>query len=135
MPNLQWNGSIATTVDSKAAALKDRFYPKVDADLTDIIDCEFADRASATELHITCTATESEVYTTLKRTRPDKCPGIDEIPNRFLHAMGAPLVRALTALLNQCWAAEYFPKQFRAARTVTARTKCYSNRRELRRLH
>jgi hypothetical protein len=46
-------------------------------------------------------ATESEVYAVLKRTKPDKCPGADEIPNRFLRAMGEPLIQALTALINQ----------------------------------
>lgn len=35
--------------------------------------------------------------------------------------MGEPLVQALTALLNQCWAAEYFPKRFRAACTIVLR--------------
>jgi hypothetical protein len=89
----------------------------VDADLTDIIDHEFTGRA-AIELHIPQIAEEWEVYTALKRTKPDKCLGTDEIVNRFLKAMGDPLVRALTALLNRCWAAEYFPKQFRAARTI-----------------
>jgi hypothetical protein len=35
--------------------------------------------------------------------------------------MREPPVQALTALLNQCWAAEYFPKRFRAARTIVLR--------------
>jgi hypothetical protein len=61
------------------------------------------------------------VHTALKRTKPDKCPGADEIPNRFLQAMGEPLVQALTALINRCWAAEYFPKKFRMAYTIVLR--------------
>lgn len=35
--------------------------------------------------------------------------------------MGNPLVQALTALLNQCWKAEYYPKLFRAARAIVLR--------------
>jgi hypothetical protein len=66
-------------------------------------------------------ATEWEVHAAFKKAKPDKCPGIDEIPNRFLQAMGEPLVQALTALINQCWAAEYFPKRFRTARTIVIR--------------
>src|SRR5271156_6681285 len=40
MPNLQWNGTVASTASEKAAALVGRFFPKVEADLTDIIDPE-----------------------------------------------------------------------------------------------
>jgi hypothetical protein len=135
--NIQWNSTTATTPSKKAAALGNRFFPIVEADLTDLRDLtnptnhgsinltdptdhEFTDRAP-TELHIDRTATEWEVYKALKRAKPDKCPGIDEIPNRFLHAMGEPLIQAPTALINECWAAEYFPKQFRAARTIVLR--------------
>lgn len=34
----------------------------------------------------------------LKRAKPDKSLGADEIPSRLLHAIGEPLVQALTAL-------------------------------------
>jgi hypothetical protein len=104
----------------------------VEADLTDLIDLtdltnpisstgrEFTDRVQ-TELYIDCTTTKWEVHKALKRAKPDKSLGIDEIPNRFLHAMGELLIQALTVLINQCWAAEYYPKQFRAARTIVLR--------------
>jgi hypothetical protein len=111
MPNLQWNRTTAATASEKAVALGQKFFPKVDADLTDITDPELAIRA-AIELNINRQATEWEVYTVLKRAEPDKFLGLDEIPNRVLQAMGEPLVQALTALINQCWAAEYFPKRF-----------------------
>ena len=117
MPNIQWNGTVATTASDKAAALRNRFFPQVDVDLTDITDCEFTGTL-ATEQYIDQKATKWEVYLALRRAKPDKCPGIDEIPNQFLQAMGEPLVQALTALLNQCWAAEYFPKRFQAACTI-----------------
>jgi hypothetical protein len=99
MLNLQWNGTTAVTASEKAAVLGHKFFPKVDADLTDITDLELANRA-AVELNIDQQATEWEVYTALKRAKPDKCPGPDEIPNRVLQAMGEPLVQALTALIN-----------------------------------
>ena len=41
-----------------------------------------------------------EVRTTLRRVKPDKCPGQDGIPNRFLKAMGDPLLQALIDLIN-----------------------------------
>lgn len=121
MPNLKWNGSLATTASGKAAALGSRFFSRVEADLTDIADRTFEDRAPTIELQINQIATEWEVYTALKRAKPDMCPGPDERPNRFLQAMGEPLIQALTALLNLCWAAEYFPRRFRTARTIGLR--------------
>ena len=36
-------------------------------------------------------------------------------------AMGRQLAQALSTLLNKCWAAEYYPKQFRTARTIVLR--------------
>jgi hypothetical protein len=108
MPNIQWNRVTATTPSRKAAALSNRFYPIVEADLTDLTDFinpislisrESTDRVQ-TELHIDCTTTKWEVYKALKRAKLDKSLGIDEIPNRFLYAIGEPLTQALTVLIN-----------------------------------
>jgi hypothetical protein len=115
MPNLQWRGSLATTVNTKAAALGDRFYPEVDADLANITDTSFIGKEG---LSFKRTVTEDEIRTALKKTKPDKCPGADEILNRFLKAIEDPLVQALTAFTNQCWEAEYFPKRFQTACTI-----------------
>ena len=93
----------------------------VAANLADITDPILAGGTLAIELQIDRTAAEWEVYKALKSTKPDKCPRADEIPNRFLLAMGQPLVRALSTLLNRCWAAEYYPKQFRTAHTIVLR--------------
>jgi hypothetical protein len=35
--------------------------------------------------------------------------------------MREPLIHALTAVLNQCWAAEYYPKRFHATRKIVLR--------------
>jgi hypothetical protein len=85
-----------------------------------LTSCESIDRVQA-ELHIDCTTTKWEVHKALKRAKPDKSLGIDEIPNRFLHAMGELLIQAFTVLINQCWAAEYYLKQFQAAYTIVLR--------------
>jgi hypothetical protein len=118
MPNLRWNRSLITTVNEKAAALQERFYPTAAADLTDITDPSLEGEALATELQIDRTAVEWEVYRALKSTKPDKCLGVDEILNQFLLAIGQPLVQALSMLLNRCWAAEYYLKQFQTACTI-----------------
>jgi hypothetical protein len=118
MPDLKWNGTVRETVAEKADALAERFYPIVEADLTDITDREFYNTDLIADYQ---TAEDWEIQAALKRTKPDKCPGSDEITNRFLQAMGNPLIQALTALLNQCWKAGYYPKRFRTARTIVLR--------------
>ena len=92
MPNLQWNGIVATTTGKKAEALRSRFFPVIDSDLTTITNQELAGGAPTMELYINPTADEWEVYAALKRAKPDKSLGADEIPNRLLHATGEPLV-------------------------------------------
>ena len=53
--------------------------------------------------------------------KPDKCPGADDIPNRFLQAMGEPLIKALQGLAAAVLKASYYPKSLRAARTIVLR--------------
>ena len=53
--------------------------------------------------------------------KPDKCPRADEIPNRFLQAMGEPLVKAMQALVTAVIKLSYFPQRFRSARTIVLR--------------
>jgi hypothetical protein len=65
--------------------------------------------------------TSAEVQAIVRKIKPDKCPGTDEIPNRFLQAMGVPLVRALQALITAVFKVNYFPERFRAARTIVLR--------------
>ena len=67
-----------------AVALAEKFYLAVEADLEDIADPELLGSAHNAELHIDQKVAAEEVYRALKRTNPDKCPGADEIPNRFL---------------------------------------------------
>jgi hypothetical protein len=52
VPDIQWNGTTATTASDKAAALRNRFFPQVDVDLTDIIDREFVGNTHTIELYI-----------------------------------------------------------------------------------
>ena len=50
MLDLKWNGTIQETVARKAGALVERFYPIVEANLTDITDCELQDTDSTMDL-------------------------------------------------------------------------------------
>lgn len=124
MPELQWQGRQASTVSEKAEALRARFYPSRPADLTDLQGNDFSRPVgeiitdNLTQHNLCQTITAEEVYRTLRRVKPDKCPGKDEILNRFLKAMGDPFIQALTELINACWRMEYFPGQLKQARII-----------------
>ena len=123
MPDLGWNNKLYCTAEEKAEALGERFYPFTNAKLDDI-DTEkvfFVDYSSEQAIQTTATTTTEEIQSILMGSRPDKCPGSDGIPNRFLKAMGSALVKMLTKLINTCLRLSYFPKQFRHACTIVLR--------------
>ena len=62
--------------------------------------------------------TEEDMRDIIQKAKPDKYPGVDEIPNCFLQAMGEPLIKALQALITAVFRASYYPKSFRVARTI-----------------
>jgi hypothetical protein len=112
MPDLQWQGARLGTVSSKARALYERFYPETDADLEDIIDRDFQHDLPGRVLVISQLVTKEDVRDIIRKVKPDKCPGADEIPNRFLKAMGEPLIKALQALITAVFKISYYPKSF-----------------------
>ncbi len=123
MPDLNWNDKVYCTAEQKAEALGERFYPLTNAKLDDI-DTEklfIDDYSSEQAIHTTATTTIEEIQNIIAGSRPDKCPGSDGIPNRFLKAMGSALAEMLTKLINACFRLSYFPKQFRHARTIVLR--------------
>ena len=78
-------GDIARTISEKAEFLRARFYPTIEADLTDIEDVSFSQESfSQDPLEIDQRATEEEVESILKSRKPFKALGIDGIPNGFL---------------------------------------------------
>jgi hypothetical protein len=66
---------------SKVDILGARFYLVVEVDLSNITNFNFIGQGG---LAIECIVLEDEVYTTLRKTKLDKCLGVDEIPNQFL---------------------------------------------------
>ena len=121
MPDLQWQGAQLGTVSGKARALFERFYPRTEADLEDITDRDFQRNLPGRTLTISQLVTVEDVRNIVRKVKPDKCPGADEIPNRFLQAMGEPLIKALQALITAVFRTSYYPKSFRAARTIVLR--------------
>ena len=115
MPALQTTQGLAYTVREKAEALKARFYPMVEADLSDIQDTLFQDNSFQDSLEIPRLATAEEVSSLLRARKPYKAPGNDRIPNGFLRAMGPRLAEAVAQLANACWALGHFLIKFKKA--------------------
>jgi hypothetical protein len=65
--------------------------------------------------------TNKDVQDILQRVKLDKRPKADEIPNRFLRAIRELLIKALQALITAVLKVNYYPKSFRAARTIVLR--------------
>jgi hypothetical protein len=78
-------GGIAHTISEKAEFLKARFYPTIEADLSDIEDLSFSRESFLRNtLQVGQEATKEEVESILRSRKPFKAPGIDGIPNGFL---------------------------------------------------
>ena len=120
MPDIYWQGSRQTTTQGKADILGERFYPETEADLDNILDqeCQYAYNSP---LFADQSVTEEDVQAIIRKTKPDKYPGNNEIPNRFLQAIGELLVKALQPLLTAVNLINYFPKRFRIACTIVLR--------------
>jgi len=102
--------------------LKARFFPKAEADLSDITEIAFQEESFPPNLIIiNQIATGEEVKAILKSRKPFKAPGIDSIPNSFLQAMGQRMADAIAALATACWKIGHYPQQFKNARTIALR--------------
>ena len=121
MPPLVTDSGIANTLPDKVKALQQRFYPIVEADLTDITDTGFDDSSFKDPLKIDHTVDTQEVLNLLRTRRANRAPGSDSIPNDFLKAMGKPLAEAVAAITSACWRIGHYPKQFKHARTIVIR--------------
>jgi hypothetical protein len=115
---------VARSYDEKVEVLRQRFYPEATADLSDIHDTSFSPESfTFTEIpeianSLPPLAEVDEIAARLGKAAPWRASGLDGIPNGFLKALGPPFIDRLTTLLNASWAIGYYPRSFRAARTV-----------------
>ena len=121
MPPLITAEGTAYTLEEKVEALRQRFYPTIEADLSDIADTSFEDSTFPLSLEVSDTVEPQEITSLLRTRRPHRAPGSDSIPNEFLKAMGEPLTVAVAALATACWKIGHYPKQLKLARTVALR--------------
>ena len=48
----------------------------------------------------------------------DSVPKIDNLSNRFFQALKNPFIDIITILIEVCWKLKYYPRRFKAARTI-----------------
>lgn len=99
-PIIDRNGGQHTSNEAEASALAD----PLPVSLNDITGYVYLP-----ELHISQEVTSSDVVAALKHLPPDKAPGPDGIPNRFLRECRGILARPLAVLFQECLNRVYHP--------------------------
>jgi len=99
--------------NAKVALIKKRFFPTVQADLSDI-----ASQINRAPFIVEQTTTVEEIATTLASCSSSSAPGDDEIPFHFLKALGDPIHHTLAYLTNVSLRLEYLPPFLKKARTI-----------------
>jgi hypothetical protein len=108
------NGRLAISIEDKASLLRETAFPKpIEADLHDITNYIYAK-----PLEMEDKLDTSEIYRACLRTKPDKAPGPDNIPNRVIHILAKNRITLLKRLFQACWNISYHPKAFHNAKTV-----------------
>lgn len=111
------DGRIRSSNEDKADVLAGHFFPPpVSADLTDTRGSVYPP-----ELSISQEVVAEEIISILKTLAPDKAPGPDGIPNRFLRECREVLAEPLAKLFQDCLQRSYHPIPLRHSRTVVLR--------------
>ena len=111
MLDMQWQDTTYSTIEGKAKALCGRFYPNVEADISDV-ELGLHQLGAREELEMEQRVVADDIQAVLQSVKPDKCPRVDEILNRFLQAIGEPLVKAMQSLITTVIKLSYFLQRF-----------------------
>lgn len=107
-------GNGAESFQEKVEVLRGAFFPPpARADLEDIQGFQY-DAPLVTNMEVT----EKEVHEAINRPKPDKAPGIDGIPNRFLRMVVGKLLPSFTHLFQACLRVGYHLIEFKKANTI-----------------
>lgn len=88
MPPLITDSGTAQTLPDKVQALRRRFYPIVEAELSDITDSTFDDASFQDPLTVDRIVEPQEVTSLLRTRRANRAPGSDSIPKRLPKSYG-----------------------------------------------
>ena len=95
MPTLRSENSVTKDHQAKVAALRTKFYPVTQADLSDI-----SSQTNQAPFTVEQTITKEEISEILSFCSSSSAPGDNEIPFSFLKLLGAPVIKALTNITN-----------------------------------
>jgi Reverse transcriptase (RNA-dependent DNA polymerase) len=114
IPTLREGEVTAFSLKEKARLLRDTAFPKpIEADLTDTLNYTYPSPLETEgELSI------EEIQTAWLKSKPDKAPGPDKVPNRIIHILIRNRINLLKRLYQACWDISYHPSIFHQAITV-----------------
>lgn len=111
-------GNLHKEFDSKVQVLREQFFPPpTRADLSDILPTN----RYPPPLSIEASITAEQIASTIAGLPPDKAPGPDKIPNRFLKQCSSTLTPLLATLFTACIQKKYHPVAFKESTTVVIR--------------
>ncbi|SLM39698.1 Reverse transcriptase domain [Lasallia pustulata] len=114
LPDIRDGTGWATTNESKARVFTRQFFPPPRAtNLSDMESCQYLP-----PLSISNDVTADDIRTELRKLKPDKAPGPDNIPNKVLKLAQEELTPLLTAITQACYSVGYHPKSCKDAVTV-----------------
>ena len=87
------NDNIAISIEDKAKLLRETVFPSIEVDLSDILDFIYP-----RSLEIENRLSIDEIYAAYVRTKPDKAPGTNNIPNRIVHILAKSRITLLERL-------------------------------------
>jgi len=117
LPTLRKGDREAISTEEKSLILRQEAFPTPRNAALDDLSTYSYPRPLSTQGEITI----EEIRGASQRTKPDKAPGPDQIPNRVIHLLARHRISLLQTLFQACWDLSYHPEAFHTATTVFLR--------------
>lgn len=106
--------TMATNFKEKVQILREQFFPSLQTVEIENISTVHYPSPPLDTMKIT----QEEVAAAIRKPKPDKAPGVNKIPNRFLRQVLEIFLPHFTRLFQACINYGYPPKEFRIANTI-----------------
>jgi len=100
-----------STIKGKAKALSRQFYLNVKANISNV-RLKLCKLGTREELEIKQQVITDNIQAVLRSAKPDKCLGVNKIPNCFLQTIRELLVKAMQSLITVVIKLSYFLRRF-----------------------
>jgi hypothetical protein len=113
----------ATSHESKAKVLSERFFPETTASVNSIPDRDWPEGSFQNATRLDWSVSEGDISKIIRSMGANKAPGEDMLSNSFLKACDKEgvLAKVLAKIVNACFTLGHFPRRFRAALVVVLR--------------